>query len=173
MDQAEALKLGVEPYLGYGEFSYSARASTDSTGGSDSQTGPLLGGKGGVFLSEKFWVALDYHLGGPYNLENNEVEYLNRMWGVGIGAIKKNALRAWVGYYYSNELDDTETGAIFKGRALKASVGYAFQDRLSINLEFSKQEFSEVRSQGQTLSTPSTLDVSGIYLTLSSPLQLN
>lgn len=170
---AASLNLGVEPYLGYSEFSYTAGSPGGGPSVSDSKMGPVLGGKGGVLVGERFWVALDYHLGGPYNLENNKHEYLNRMWGAGAGLIKKGKVRAWLGYYFSNELDDTDRNIIYEGKGFKASVGVEFQSRLAINLEYCKEEFDKVRAQGQTTSAPASLDVSLIFISLSSPLTLN
>lgn len=156
------LKLGVEPYLGYGQFSYSSAGSPE-----ESKFGAILGGKGGVFLNEDLWVALDYHLGGPYHLEQNKNEFLNRMWGAGVGLLKKPA-RFWVGYYYDAEIDDVERNVLIKGTALKISMGYEYESKLAINIEYIRQSYSEGKYQG--VSRPLTLDVNVVYVSLSSPL---
>ena len=163
---AGSMKIGVEPYLGYGEFSYSAGEA------SDSKTGPILGGKGGLYFNQSWWGALDYHLGGPYNLANNDNEFLNRMWGIGVGYVQKGKVRAWGGYYYSSEIDDVENNYAYIGTGIKLSLGFEVRPKLSLNVEYSKQDYKKVRGGGDTVATPSTWEVSVLYLSLSSPISL-
>jgi hypothetical protein len=159
-----AIKVGVEPYLGYGQFSYQADSVTEA------KYGTVLGGKGGFFISGNAWLALDYHLGGPYNLEKNDNEYLNRMWGAGLGLTKKTT-RFWVGYYYDAVIDDIERNIIYTGTAIKVSLGFQYESKLSINIEYSVQDYTEAHAN--STSVPLGLKVSTVFLSLSSPLILN
>lgn len=159
------VRVGVEPYLGYSRFTYTADSIQDE------RLGAILGGKGGVYVSDKMWIALDYHLGGPYNLENNKNEYLNRMWGIGVGLSSPGKARAWFGYYYDAVIDDIERNYLLQGTAFKISVGMEFQSKLSINLEYCVQNYTKVRSASYEI--PTALGVSVLFLSLSSPIYLN
>lgn len=152
--------------MGYGQFSYGAG------GVSDTKTGPILGGKGGVYFGDNFWLALDYHLGGPYKLANNDNEYLNRMWGAGAGIIHQKVIRVWAGYYYSAVIDDIENNQLYQGTGFALSCGIDLRSKLSINLEYSKQQYTSIRTSGQTYTPPTALDVSVIFLSLSAPIAL-
>ncbi len=155
-------RLAVEPYLGYGQFSYSVNTA------SDDRPGTVLGGKGGFAVNESTWVALDYHLGGPYRLEKNKNEYLNRMWGLGVGYHTPEKFRVWAGYYFDASLDDIERNVLYKGTAIKISAGVEFQSDVSLNFEYSKQIYTEAR--WSATSIPMGLDVSVLFVTLSAPL---
>lgn len=185
-DAALALdfKLGVEPYLGYSQFTYagvgqqaysSGSSNTASTNDkTDSVRGTILGGRGGVYFSDQAWLAVDYHHGGPYNLENNRNEYLNRMWGIGIGLIPASRYRLWAGYYFNNVVDDIEHNLSYTGTAIKVSLGGEFRQKLFINFEYTTQSFNSVQSSS-TSSTATSVSptVSVFSMTLSSPLTLN
>jgi hypothetical protein len=157
-------RIGVEPYMGYSQFSYSENTVQDR------KYGTILGGKGGVYLTDKFWLALDYHLGGPYHLDKNNNEYLNRMWGAGLGLRNSTNGRLWLGYYYDAVIDDIERNILFKGIAYKISVGFEFQSKLNLNFEYCVQNYTRVRAYAYEF--PSKLDVSVMYVSISSPLFL-
>lgn len=161
---AAKVRVGVEPYLGYSQFTF------DSGTASDSKYGTVLGGKGGMVLKDKLFLGLDYHLGGPYLLENNEDnEYLNRMWGVGLAVLAKK-FRFWFGYYYSVEIDDIARGFIFQGTATKFSIGHEFRSKLSLNLEYCMQNYKKLKSQPDFVFS---FDVNVLFVSISAPLFLN
>lgn len=159
-------RLSIEPYLGYSQFSYKTAGSPG-----DSKLGTILGGKGGVEIDSKLYVALDYHLGGPYLLdENADNEYLNRMWGVGAAVIGKK-FRFWGGYYYDAQIDDIARNVIFVGTGIKFSLGLDFKNKLSVNLEYVSEEFTKTKNN--TFSQFPKIMVEVIYISISSPLYLN
>lgn len=161
--RALELRPSIEPYLGYSKFTFS------SNGVEDQKYAAVLGGKGGVEVSKHAYLALDYHLGGPYLLENNKNnEYLNRMWGLG-GAYLGDQYRAWFGYYYDVSLDDVSRSIIYSGTAFKASLGMTFQSKLSLNLEYSKQNYTSVHGAG-AISSKFSLDVSVVFVSISAPI---
>lgn len=156
------LSLGVEPYLGYSEFTYRENSLLDR------KFGTILGGKGGVYIDQGTWLALDYHLGGPYYLDTNDNEYLNKMWGAGVGLRSQKGGRFWLGYYFDAKIDDIERNVLFKGSAVKISGGIEFQSKISFNLEYCVQNYKEVQSPDYTF--PSELQVSVLFLSVSSPI---
>ena len=159
------MKVGVEPYLGYSQFRFEDQTN------SGSKFGTVLGGKGGVYPSDNVWLALDYHLGGPYYLEANKNEYLNRMWGAGLGLSEKGKIRLWAGYYFDAELDIIEHNTKLKGTGFKVSGGFGVYQKLVINLEFTQQSFNRITTSG--FSQSSSQKVTVIYMSVSAPLFLN
>lgn len=158
--------ISVEPYLGYSHFRW-------STGGySDSKTGAILGGKGGIELSKKTFVGLDFHLGGPYHLDtsDNSNEFMNSMWGAGIRWGSPNA-RLWIGYYPTNILNDVNANTQYLGNALKATIGVQFQTKLCFNLELIKQDFNQIK--GSDLGDQSFhLAVEIFIFSISAPIEI-
>lgn len=164
--EESAASVAVEPYLGYSRFEWS------SGGYSDSKMGTVLGGKGGLQLNSGTFVALDFHLGGPYLLDssNSDNEFLNRMWGVGV-RFGKSKTHLWLGYYSLNELTDINANLKYLGRAIKATLGIESQSKLSLNFEFVKQEFNQIEG-GQISAENFNLDVTLLILSISAPLEL-
>ncbi len=161
---ASLARIGIEPYLGYSEFKF------DAGGDSDTKYGAVLGGKGGLEFANEFYFALDYHMGGPYILENNEDnEYLNHMWGLGIG-VRKTNWRFWVGHYFDVVLDDINRNFIYEGTAFKFSLGYVYKTKISFNVEYCMQDYSKIRNEPDV---PFSLDVSVLFVSISAPLYLN
>lgn len=160
---ASNLKLSVEPYLGYSQFQFS------NQGVSDSKFGAMIGGRGGVEVKQNVFLAVDYHQGGPYILEKNENnEYLNRMWGVGIGGRFKSSI-LWVGYYFDNVLDDLNRNFIYEGTAIKAGAGYLYKGKISFNLEYIQQDFTRIRNYPDQKFN---LDVKVYAVSVSAPIYL-
>ena len=128
-------------------------------------------------VTSKAWLALDYHLGGPYLLESNNKEFFNHMWGVGAGIINSRQ-RLWVGYYFDAVIDDIEDNVLLKGSGLKLSLGVEFQTKLSVNFEYSLQTYRDtnrklVSADGETTTSIPTIEVSVLYISISSPIFLN
>lgn len=155
-------RVSVEPYLGYSQISF----SVDGT--SDDKFGTVLGGKGGIHLSKKVFAALDFHFGGPYFLQNNDNEFTNTMWGLGATYLTKK-LRLWVGYYFSNVLEDVESNLKYSGMAFKVTLGYMFKSKLAVNFDYIYQEFTEIDSPVFT-SFDFQIDSQVIMISVSAPL---
>ena len=157
------VRVAIEPYLGYSQYKWK------SGGVSDTNYGAILGGKGGLSLNKEFTIALDYHLGGPYELEDQtDNEFLNRMWGAGLLFVGKNT-RLWFGYYYINELEDINRNIVYQGNAFKLSFGFEFRSKLSINLELISQEFDDTRSN-LFFGTPINIKTQVLFVSISAPL---
>ncbi len=162
---ASAIKprLSVEPYLGYSQFNF------ESEGVGDSKFGAVLGGRGGVEFGGSMFFAVDYHEGGPYILENNiDNEYLNRMWGAGLG-LRSQKFLFWAGYYFDVILDDLNRNYVYDGTAYKASVGYLYKKKISFNIEYCIEQFHSVRNSPDTSFS---LDVSVFFVSISAPIYL-
>jgi hypothetical protein len=161
------IKVAVEPYIGYSQFSY--KTDDDSGTNSDRKMGTILGGKGGVLITDKTWTALDFHFGGPYLLDENDNEYLNKLWGVGFGVINSGGQRLWLGYYPYAKIEDLEHNQSYKGTAYKLSLGKEFKSKLSVNFDYVHQNITQTETSE---SLPAGLNVSVVFLSLSSPLYL-
>lgn len=168
------IKLAVEPYLGYSQFSYRADSTASAAEGggsnsvSDKKGGAVIGGKGGFMVSQTAWAGLDFHLGGPYLLDNNKDEYTNKLWGAGVGFVSPGQQRLWLGYYFDCTLDDIEHGVQLKGTAYKLSLGQSFDGKIAFNFEYVLETLNPAGLAGVF-----QLAVSVVYLSVSAPIALN
>lgn len=162
---AQGKVIFIEPYLGYSKLSLTMGTVSDDA------MAAILGGKGGINLGRGLFFGLDYHTGGPYELDKVNLELVNTMFGGGVGWSSSKA-RWWLGYYWSNEFEDANQFLIYRGTGLKASLGFTFKSKLSVNFEYVLHDFEKLSSLGQDTEV-GTFDSSVFFLSISSPLNFN
>ncbi|MCB0390771.1 MAG: hypothetical protein KDD58_05760 [Bdellovibrionales bacterium] len=156
------VELSVEPYLGYSQMSLTF------SGNEETQLAAVLGGKGGLQLGNLF-LGIDFHFGGPYLLEENDNDYTNHMWGLG-GAYSGKKIRAFLGYYFTNILEDVERNIKYSGVAYKASIGVTFASVLSVNIEYVIQNYKEYAGNNLYSSQLNDFSATMAFFSISAPL---
>jgi len=165
-------KLTIEPYLGVGTFKQSETFSTTlgtdfDASFDDSGTGIALGARGGLLFGKTYW-ALDYHLGGPYEMELAKREYTNTLFGGGVGYFG-NQYRAWIGYYGHAVVEDSNNSVKYQGIGIKIVAGFQFQSKLILNIEYLLQDIKEKKFDTQDIPL-GDISISVLYFTVSSPI---
>ncbi|MCB9027439.1 MAG: hypothetical protein H6625_14055 [Bdellovibrionaceae bacterium] len=159
------VELAVEPYLGYSELSLTTNGFTEK------KMAAVLGGKGGLEI-DKIFLALDFHFGGPYLLEDNNNDYTNYMWGLGAAYDFKKA-RIFAGYYFTNVLDDIERNIRYTGSAYKFSMGLNFESKLSFNVDVVLQNYNKIEGLGSLgNSIPFSYQGKVVFFSISAPLSI-
>ena len=62
--RAQNISIFIEPYLGGSQMSFNYLDTPES------DNAYILGGKGGIAVSNSIFLGFDYHTGGPYEFEN-------------------------------------------------------------------------------------------------------
>ena len=134
-NSAFAISAFLEPYVGFGKTQVRVKR-TGGTQHNDIADGFMLGAKGGVNLTEQFFVGLDYMTAGPYNFgqDLNDAEWQIRMIGGGIG-MDYQVIRFWAGYYVDDTIDDNKNQIRYKGDAIKIGFGLVVVKQLRANIE--------------------------------------
>lgn len=158
------VELLVEPYMGFSQLTLDTGESTIK------ETAGVLGGKGG-FFKNNFGLLLDFHFGGPYLLEDNDNEYTNYMWGLGLLYAGKKA-RIYLGYGFRNTLEDVERNFKYLGTGLKLTFGVTFESKLSINIEILEYDFSQSQSGSNNNTNVSDFSAGVAMFSISAPLLL-
>lgn len=162
------ISIVIEPYLGYSQLTF-REPGNFGIAESEVTTAAILGGKGGIKLSENLIGGFDYHTGGVYFLKQYREEFTQRLFGAGL-TYKTQKVRLWVGYYPLSELEDSNLFIKHKGNSIKISVGFEFASKLSINLEMlmNTLQYREETVLGN--STASSAQAQIFFLSFSAPL---
>ncbi len=166
-----SMNIFIEPYLGYSQLSFTDVYGDGTPLPKDTAMAAVLGGKGGLSLKGgAVLMGLDYHTGGVYFLENGRKEVTQRMFGAGLG-FQKGRLRVWGGYYPLNEIEDANLFTKYVGTALKLSLGFDFNQKISVNLEIIPCDLKTTESTIFPDSVPTQAKASVVYISFSSLLK--
>ncbi len=188
--------LFLEPHLSIGLF---GSASEGGVSNKEYDTSDVnLGLKAGYSLL-MFNFGLDYSMGtqnweidAPQSTVNTlsasgaglEEEFDSRTWAFFAGVEFPILVRAWLTYYFSATLEDTNNTAIFdKGDELKGSgfglgVGFTPFPLLSLNLEYKTFTYDTLKDQstGEKSNLPSAssgdFEHSQFYIGISMPITI-
>lgn len=152
----------VEPYLGYGQSTFSQGDVEDT------DTAAVLGGKGGLFL-RRIVLGLDYHTGGVYEMKESNLDLTNTMFGVGFGH-RFSKGRWWVGYYPQSAIEDPNKFVEFKGTSLKFSLGFTFKSKLSVNVEYIQHDVKLEEAGLLSVTSPESVKSSVLFMSISAPI---
>ena len=160
--------LLLEPYLGY------EMGKGDAKSGNDLETQfTNMGARIGYSTPLMLWFALDVNLGmsGKLKPDSGSSSAAKRTtYGVVAGLDFPILLRGWVGYGFTNEINDTDNSAKYKGTNTKVGVGFTGLPFVSLNVEYIKDDFKDYEISGNT--TNANLDHSSYMLSVSLPLEL-
>lgn len=153
--------LLVEPILGYESGSVKCTA-VSSLVCDHNTTGVNFGARLGWQFSKPFWVALDYNSASPtakYNSSGVADDKVTRtVSGVAIGYEPSN-FRFWLSYgssaeakYVDSATPPTTTDRSLKsGTATKAGIGYKLHRLISLNLEYSIENYAKYEQDSLTV----------------------
>ena len=156
----------VEPYVGV------SKMQVLSDGTYDVANGFFLGGKLGLNFGKQYFIGADYHTAGPYNFHAplGETEWNTKMIGGGLGADYK-VIRFWVGYYPTDEHEDSLSGGKLKGYGVKVGFGLKINNKLRANLSLIFHEIDEVEINGLSAEREG-LSAESANVSISVPIDL-
>lgn len=159
--------LVVEPYLGYSEM----RFEEGPYAGQKSDQATVLGAKGGVLVEGRFYLALDYHTAGPYNIDIYDLELSHTMFGGGVAFVGK-MFRLWVGLYPKNEVEDPNQFIRYTGEAMKFSAGLFVFKQIFMNIDVIQHDLKSKKQFSFDLVAGDPLNVSQLSVSVSAPIVL-
>ncbi len=140
----------VEPYLGWerGDLSKDADGTLSGT---------AIGARVAYTLPVLVWLGLDgmYTLTGEIDPDGGSKEDAKRtaLYAV-VGVDFPILVRGWLGYGLMNEWKiDSSPSASYKGDSMKIGVGFTGLPFLSVNFEYIKDTFDEIKAGGVTADT--------------------
>ncbi len=170
--------LLLEPFMSYESSVTVADFGLDYGG---KTTGVGIGARVGYTLPVLFWLALDYSLLNDATFEpaitGNSAKTSRSDLYLSAGFNFPILVRAWFGYGLQNTatLKDDDGNTEFSGGTnYKIGAGFTGLPIVSINLEYFKNDFKEVKSGATTtqLSTADSFSDTGVRLGVSAPFDL-
>ncbi|MCB0408440.1 MAG: hypothetical protein KDD34_09565, partial [Bdellovibrionales bacterium] len=106
----------------------------------------------GLNLGKRFFLGGDYYTAGPYNFHEplNNTEWNTKMIGGGIG-VDYNVIGFWIGYYPFDKNEDSLSGGIIKGSAIKGEFGLKISKNIRANLGLIFHNLNEIEYNGTTI----------------------
>lgn len=155
----------VEPYVGVSKMQVIFNNTYDVANGF------FLGGKLGFNLGKRFFIGADYHTGGPYGFHAplNETEWNTKMIGAGLG-IDYRVIRFWLGYYPTDENEDSLSGGTIKGTAIKVGFGLVVSKKLRANLSLVFHDLNEFENSSGSTTPIEGYNAESAHVSISVPL---
>lgn len=134
---AQAADAFLEPYVGIGQMVIAVYDSTNNDYDiKDIANGFMIGCKGGLNINQRVFAGLDYQTAGPFTYGRmlNKAEITASLFGGGVG-LDYDVSRFWVGYYFSQSMQDAAHSITYKGDAWKVGFGLKVTKNLHANVE--------------------------------------
>ncbi len=165
-DMARAANFSFEPYVGLAK----TQVRQNDTKYFDVADGFYLGAKASYKYSEKYFIGVDYHRGGPFKfgplLGNSE--WTHNMLGGGL-TINYSIARYWLGYYWSNSYTDNTNSVSYTGTGIKVAIGFSVSSKLSCNFELL---YSAINKMNFGYEAPfEGYDISSAHVSVSIPIK--
>jgi len=132
-----ATQVFLEPYVGIGQMVLALYDQTQQDYDTkDIANGFMVGCKGGLSISRRFFTGLDYQTSGPFTFGRmmSRAEMTVNMFGVGVG-LDYDVSRFWAGYYFNQTIRDSANSISYTGEAAKIGFGLKVIKNLHANIE--------------------------------------